>query len=56
MDYFRFEKLDIWKEAMALSKELFELVDLAMEQKRYRFADQLSGATMSITNNTWSVK
>jgi four helix bundle protein len=51
MDYFRFEKLEVWKEAMTLSKELFKIAECAEKQKRFRFADQLFGATMSITNN-----
>ncbi|TVQ81853.1 MAG: four helix bundle protein [Flavobacteriales bacterium] len=51
MDYFRFEKLDIWKEAIILGDQLFKLADNAEKMRRYRFANQLFGATMSISNN-----
>lgn len=32
MDDFRFEQLDIWKEAMELSIKLFDIADLADEK------------------------
>ncbi|MBW6499387.1 MAG: four helix bundle protein [Bacteroidales bacterium] len=51
MDYFRFEKLEIWQEAIALSDELLDIADLADLKKFYRFAEQLRAATMSISNN-----
>ncbi len=48
---FRFERLEIWQDAIALSDALFDISDQAEENKKYRFAEQLRGATMSITNN-----
>ncbi len=51
MDDFRFEQLDIWKEAMELSIKLFDIADLADEKKLYKFAEQLRTAGMSISNN-----
>lgn len=48
---FRFEKLKIWQEAIQISGELFEIAEKAQNQKKYRFAEQLNGATMSISNN-----
>ena len=51
MDDFRFEKLDIWKEAIDISDILFDFADLADDKKRYKFAEQLRAATMSISNN-----
>lgn len=51
MGHFRFEDLQIWKDAIALSDELFDLADKAENKKLYRFAEQLRGAVMSITNN-----
>jgi four helix bundle protein len=51
MEYFRFENLDIWKDAVVLSDKLFDFSDKAEEKKYYRFAEQLRGAAMSISNN-----
>ncbi len=48
---FRFQDLEIWQRGAALSGPLFALADRLDEQKRYRFAEQLRGATLSITNN-----
>ena len=51
MEYFRFENMDIWKDAIEISDKLFDLSDKAEDKKLFRFADQLRGATMSISNN-----
>lgn len=51
MEDFRFEKLDIWKDAIELSDILFDCADMADSKKKYKFAEQLRAATMSITNN-----
>ena len=48
---FRFQDLEIWQRGAALSGHLFPLADRLDEQKRFRFAEQLRGATLSITNN-----
>lgn len=48
---FRFERLDIWKTAIAVSDTLFDIADKVEDQKKFRFAEQLRGAAMSITNN-----
>lgn len=48
---FRFESLEIWKDAIALSDFLFDYAEQAEEKRKYRFAEQLNGATMSISNN-----
>jgi len=48
---FRFEDLEIWQEAIALSNELFDIAQVAEEKRKYRFAEQLNGAALSITNN-----
>lgn len=50
-DVFRFENLEIWKDAIAVSIKLFDVADLAVEKRLFRFSEQLNGATMSITNN-----
>ncbi|MBE0663404.1 MAG: four helix bundle protein [Bacteroidales bacterium] len=51
MEGFRFEQLDIWKEAIEISDKLLEIADLADLKKYYKFGEQLRAATMSITNN-----
>ena len=48
---FRFQDLRIWELAIQIADELFDIAD-ELEQKRlYRFAEQLRGAGMSISNN-----
>ena len=51
MEYFRFENMDIWKDAIALSDKLFDYSDKAEDRRFFRFAEQLRAATMSISNN-----
>jgi four helix bundle protein len=48
---FRFQELEIWKRAAAFSPDLFELADRLENRHLFRFAEQLRGATLSITNN-----
>jgi four helix bundle protein len=51
MAKFRFQDLKIWQLAIEIASELFDAAD-DLEQKRlYRFADQLRGAGMSMSNN-----
>lgn len=51
MAKFRFQDLKIWELAIEIADELFDIAD-DLEQKRlYRFADQLRGAGMSMSNN-----
>lgn len=51
MEDFRFEKLDIWKDAVEVSDLLFDLAEKSDEKRYYKFAEQLRAATMSISNN-----
>jgi len=51
MDDFRFEKLEIWKEAIELSDTIFDYADKAEERRCYKFSEQLRSACMSISNN-----
>lgn len=51
MARFRFQTLDIWKEAIAIADTLLDIADDMETRKLYRFADQIRGATMSISNN-----
>ncbi len=51
MAKFRFEDLEIWKMAIDLADELFDIADTLEDRKLFRFADQLRGAGMSMSNN-----
>lgn len=51
MEDFRFEQLDIWKEAIEVSDTLFDYAELADNKRLYKFAEQLRAAAMSISNN-----
>ena len=47
---FRFQDLEIWKMAIEIADELFDIAH--HDNKRlYRFAEQLRGAGMSMSNN-----
>jgi four helix bundle protein len=48
---FRFQELEIWKRAAAFSPQMFQLADRLETRRLFRFAEQLRGATLSITNN-----
>jgi len=50
-DGFRFENLEIWKRSAEASYRLFTLADQLENQKKFRFSEQLRGASLSITNN-----
>jgi hypothetical protein len=41
---FRFENLEIWKKAINIGMELFDIADNIERRKLYRFAEQLRGA------------
>jgi four helix bundle protein len=48
---FRFQDLKIWQLAIEIADQLFDISD-DLEQKRlYKFAEQLRGAGMSMSNN-----
>ena len=51
MDDFRFEQLDIWKEAIEISDLLFDYAEKSEIKKFFKFAEQLRAAGMSISNN-----
>lgn len=48
---FRFQDLEIWKLAVEIADELFEIGDELEEKHLFRFAAQLRGAGMSMSNN-----
>ena len=51
MNDFRFENLDVWKDAIGISNSLFDIADKADQIRYYKFAEQLRSATLSISNN-----
>jgi len=51
MSSFRFEGLEIWKVAIRISDKLFDVADMLREMKRFKFAEQLDSAALSISNN-----
>lgn len=51
MAKFRFEDLEIWKMAIKIADELFDVADRIERKHLYRFAEQLRAAGMSMSNN-----
>ena len=51
MAKFRFQDLKIWQLAIEIANELFDVADDLEKKRFYRFADQLRGAGMSMSNN-----
>ena len=48
---FRFESLEVWSRSAAVTLDLLAFADHLESRKQFRFAEQLRGATLSITNN-----
>jgi len=48
---FRFKTLDTWKRSSKISMPLSQIAGKLEKEKKFRFAEQLRGATLSITNN-----
>ncbi|MGB6012654.1 MAG: four helix bundle protein [Desulfobacterales bacterium] len=48
---FRFQDLEVWQLAIEIADELFDIADDLEKKKKYRFAEQLRAAGMSISNN-----
>ena len=51
MAKFRFQDLEIWQMAIDIAEELFEIADELEQMKLFRFADQLRGSGLSMSNN-----
>lgn len=51
MAHFRFENFEIWTMLIEIGDELFDIADMLEAKKLFRFAEQLRGAGMSISNN-----
>ena len=48
---FRFQDLEIWRKAIDIGEQLFDIADELEAKRLYRFADQTRGAGLSISNN-----
>ena len=48
---FRFMDLEIWQDAMEVARRLFDLADRLESKRLYRFAEQLRGSGLSMSNN-----
>jgi four helix bundle protein len=48
---FRFMDLEIWQEAIDVGGKLFDLADRLESKRMYRFAEQLRGSGLSMSNN-----
>jgi four helix bundle protein len=51
MARFRFQDLKIWQLAIEIADQLFDIADMLEQKKLYKFAEQLRGAAMSMSNN-----
>jgi four helix bundle protein len=50
-DHFRFEDMEIWQRAVEISMPVFDIADSLEDLKKYRFAEQLRAAMLSVSNN-----
>ena len=48
---FRFMDLEVWRDAIEIGARLFELADKLESRKLYKFAEQLRGSGLSMSNN-----
>lgn len=48
---FRFQDLEIWKDAISITNDLLDFADHLEDQKKFKFAEQLRSAALSISNN-----
>jgi four helix bundle protein len=51
MAQFKFQSLEVWQLSIALTDKLLDIADRLSVDKKYRFAEQLNGAALSISNN-----
>ena len=49
--HWRFEDLEVWQLARDLAVELHRVAERLDERRLYRYAEQLRGAGLSLTNN-----
>jgi four helix bundle protein len=48
---FRFQNMEIWKKAIEIGDKLLDIADDLEKKKLFRFAEQVRGASLSISNN-----
>jgi four helix bundle protein len=48
---FRFQEFEIWKKAISIGGKLLNIADDLENRRLYRFAEQVRGASLSISNN-----
>jgi len=48
---FRFQSLEIWQLSITIGDQLCDIAEILEAKKKYRFAEQLNGAALSISNN-----
>jgi len=48
---FRFEDMEIWQLAIKIGNRLLDIADDLETRKLYRFADQMRGSALSMSNN-----
>ena len=48
---FRFQNLKIWKKAIEIGDKLLDIADDLEKRKLFRFAEQIRGAGLSMSNN-----
>jgi len=48
---FRFMDLDIWQDAVEIADRLFDVAEKLESMRLYRFAEQLRGSGLSMSNN-----
>ncbi len=48
---FRFQDFEIWKMAIEIADELFDIADDLGQKHLFRFAEQLRAAGLSMSNN-----
>jgi four helix bundle protein len=48
---FRFMDLEIWRDSIEIAEKLFDLEDKLEARRFYRFAEQLRGSGLSMSNN-----
>lgn len=51
MNQFRFQDLEIWRMAIEVTGRMFDVADELENNRLYKFAEQLRGAGLSISNN-----
>ena len=51
MAIFRFENLEIWQLSIKIADKLFDIADDLEQRKLFRFAEQIRGTGMSMSNN-----